>query len=138
MSRPTKYDSKYCQEIIEYFDVKPHRLIEEKFHYKNGDEKVKETEVANDLPFLSKFARSIGVCHSTVINWTKTHPEFDTAYKQAKEMQEELLVTNGLKGLYNPSFTIFAAKNMIGWRDKHEHDLNGPLQIVIDVSDAGL
>jgi len=115
MGRPTKYKPEYCQKITQYFDIKP---------YVKKDKTLK----ANDLRFLSKFARSIHVTHDTLLEWTKVYPEFSEAFKKAKALQMEHLVTNGLRGLFNTTFAIFAAKNMIGWRDSRDLEITGEVK----------
>lgn len=95
--RPTKYKPEYCQQIVEWFEVK-----------------VKE----NELPFLSKWARQEArVCEDTAIEWTKQHEDFSEAYKKAKDIQKEFLITGGLTGKFNPTFAIFTAKNITDMRD---------------------
>ena len=127
--QPTKYKPEYCQEIITFFDIEPYETTTEKFFYKNGDEKEKEVRVPAQLPFFSAFARKIGVCHDTLCEWCKVHPDFSEAYKRAKELQKEMLINNGLMGLYNATAYIFTAKNIAGMRDKTEtvHDVKGDL-----------
>lgn len=112
--RPSKYDPKYCKEIVAYFTVKPYQV---KTMGKRG-----KVLIANDLRFLSAFARKIGVEHKTLDNWCHEHPEFLQAYTRAKQLQMEMLVSNGLNGTYDSRFAIFSAKNMIGWVDKSEID----------------
>ncbi|MBI5402493.1 MAG: hypothetical protein HY959_03770 [Ignavibacteriae bacterium] len=120
--RPTKYKEDYCDDIIKYFDIEPTRTITERFFYKNGDEKEKEIEVANELPTIEGFCRTIKINKSTLHEWVKAHKEFSNAYNVAKDLQVDLWLKNSLKGLYNPTFSIFAGKNMFGWRDKQEFD----------------
>ena len=36
---------------------------------------------------------------------------------KAKELQMEMILSNGVKGLYNPAITCFMMKNMFRWRD---------------------
>jgi len=105
--RPSKYQPRYCKEIVTFFNVNPYKII-------------KGIKIANDLKFLSAFARKVGVCHETLHEWDKVHPDFSVAYKKAKELQERNLVTCGLHGLYQQPFAIFTAKNICGWRDKKE------------------
>ena len=73
--RPTKYKPGYCQRLTEFFSIEPCRTTTERFYYKNGDEKEKEIEVANNLPFFSGFARQIKVNTDTLNEWTKKHKE---------------------------------------------------------------
>jgi hypothetical protein len=118
--RPSKYVSKYCKEVITFFDIEPHTVSSKVTTYKNGTTIEEEVEIANDLPTLASFASKIGIHRDTLNQWTKNHKEFSDAIKKAKELQEKILVTNGLKGLYNPAFAIFTAKNIIGWKDRQD------------------
>lgn len=122
VGRPTKYDPSFCDEMIKYFDVKPTRTIKETFYYKNGDEKIKEIEVANELPLIQDFCFKIDITKQTLHNWLKDHKDFLDAYNKAKELQRTMWAKNTLKGLYNAPFAIFMGKNMFGWRDKQEID----------------
>lgn len=121
--RPEEYKEEYCQQILDYFSIEPNKIILERFYYKNGDEKEKEVEVANDLPTIEGFCRKLGISKQTLHNWTKKHEEFMDAYKRAREIQEDIWVVNAMKGLYAQPFAIFAGKNMFGWRDKRETDV---------------
>lgn len=120
--RPSKYKEEYCEKIIEYFSGDP-------------IEKIDGGLKANPLPFLSNFARSIGVCHDTIIEWGKQHPKFSEAYAHAKELQKQHLIQCGLLGLYNPRFAIFTAKNITSMRDQEEHlhvgDKDRPIEILV-------
>lgn len=95
MARPTKYDPKYCEEMINY--MKAGKSYE-------------------------AFAGHIGVAKQTLYTWEKEHPEFLDAKRIARgKCQEKLeemahkLVTGQYKG--NASMLIFMFKNMTGWRD---------------------
>lgn len=123
VGRPTKYDPKYCAEIVKFFSREPYREKEIQHTNSKGDEWTEYKEVANDLPFFSAFARKIKVNGDTLVEWASTFPEFSAAYKEAKELQKEFLVENGLKNLYAQPFAIFTAKNILGWRDLHDIDL---------------
>lgn len=105
---PSKYKPKYCKAIIDYFDIKPFKIV-------------KGVEVAESLRFTSQFARKILKVHvGTLYKWASKYPEFGEALKAANKMQEEHLVTCALRRLFNPTFAIFSAKNMFGWRDVTE------------------
>lgn len=116
---PTKYDDKYCDLIIEYFSVKPYE--------KKGD-KVE----ASDIPTFAGFAAKMGIHRETLLNWTKEHEKFFDAFKKAKDLQENWIVVNGNKGLINPAFAIFTAKNVLNWRDKKEIDVTGTVEKLSD------
>lgn len=123
--RPTTYDPKYCEEIIQFFDIEANYESEITVKYKNGDERTEYKQVANNLPTMAGFARKIGVHRETLLNWSKEYPEFFDSIKKVKEMQEDILISNGIQNLYAQPFAIFAAKNLINWRDKQEHELTG-------------
>lgn len=106
--RPAEYDPKFCQMLIDYFNLKPYT--------KNNFGKLE----AQDFPSLAGFAVKIGVHRETLLNWSNLYPDFFDAYKRAKDYQENFLVVNGMRGLINPSFAIFTAKNVLNWRDKKE------------------
>ena len=117
--RPSKYDPKYCQEIVDYFDIdhyeeKVTAVVTGKGDYTKEEKK----EIANSLRFITGFARKINVSINTLHEWAKVHQQFQEAFTRAKQLQEEMIVDNATKGLYNPHFTVFAMKNMCGWRDK--------------------
>lgn len=129
--RPSKYDPKYCDELIAYFDQEPYedRALE---HYgKDGQVSwVDYKRMANKLPTLRAFAKKIEVNVDTVYEWIKVHQEFSEAFTHAKDLQKWFLIENGLNGCYNPAFAIFTAKNITDMRDKQEvtNELVGELQ----------
>lgn len=134
--RPSKYDPKYCQEIVEFCDIPAFKTIQIVTTGKNDYEKVEEKEVANPPPFITAFARKIGVSMDTLNEWTRVHPEFSDAFKKAEQIRNEIIITNGIKGLYNPAFAIFTMKNVTDWRDQspaptviHNHFTNVLQQI---------
>ena len=114
--RPTMYDRKFCEEIIEFFDIEPYREITTE--NKNGTEITKL--IANDLPTMAGFASHIGVSKPTLVNWGKAHPEFFAAITRAKTIAEKILVANTLQGLYEPRFAVFVAKNYTDLKDAKE------------------
>lgn len=127
--RPTKYKKEYCDDIIEYFGIEP--FIEREINYTNKDGDVYKTEYVKDpnkLPFLTKFARTIGVDIRTLERWTEKYPRFSRAYKAAKEMQQEFLIENGLRGLYNASSFIFTAKNITDMRDQKDVNIDANIK----------
>ena len=124
VGRPSKYEQKYCQQIIDFFSPPffDQKTTEKgQSYYKSGElkyEHEKSIEVARPLRFVAQFARKIGVNPDTLYEWEKRSLEFSESFKMARALQKEHLITCGLKGLFNPSFSIFSAKNMIGWRDE--------------------
>jgi hypothetical protein len=111
--RPSKYDPQYCEDLIEWMQVDPYTT-------KNGK------RIPEPLPTFEKFAANIGVCHDTLREWVKVHPEFSESYKKAKELQFSVYITNAMLGLYPPAFACFFGKNFYGLVDKVDHEHSGP------------
>lgn len=141
--RPTKYDPKYCEELLAFFDVDPWTLEEKVMTRRDGSEVSEAVRLPTRLPTFERFAHKIGVHVDTMIEWANkkdeagnlVHPEFSEAYKRAKQLQKDLLVENGLQGLYNTPWSIFLAKNITDLRDKQEHEHTGKdgAPIVFDI-----
>lgn len=137
--RPTKYEVRFADELIAYFKQERftrHIKAEKTIIKANG---TKETlyeyiYIPNDLPTLDKFARQIGVDGITLVRWATDkypddypdkekagqikRPKFCSAYHEAKILQKEFLMDNGLRGMYNPSAFIFVATNLTNMRSK--------------------
>lgn len=150
--RPTKYKPEYVEELITFFEnylkePTTREVIKEITKY-NKDGKISETTkeykvIPKGVPTLFGFARSIGVNYFTVFRWAQSRlgpapgkdetdkrpfklPEFCEAYKLARQFQTEYFLKVGIGGTAPSAFTIFAAKNMIGWRDKNELGFTDP------------
>ena len=120
MARPTKYKKEYCKKMFEFFNI-PHTLDKAIINYdKDGNEKISYVEKANILPTFEKFAVNIGVCRDTLDAWTKEYQEFSDTYKKCKNLQKDMLNDLAMRGFYNPTYTIFVAKNITDMRDKQE------------------
>lgn len=137
--RPTKYRDHFPQLMREYFDIPPVTIDEEKDEEGNI---TKRTEKVSEFPTLAGFCCSIGIDQDTMLLWVNAteettddkgnitqvpkYPEFIGAYKEAKGHQERLLVQNAITNRYHPTFSIFVAKNVIGYRDQVAHEHSGP------------
>ncbi len=135
LGRPTEYDPKYVQALLDYFDVKPYEQRLEDIVTSKGDVITIKKDVASDFKTLAGFAVSIGFHRDTLHKWSQDFPEFSDAYKRAKDFQENFLAVNGNKGLISPAFGIFTAKNVLNWRDKKDIDHSG---FIKDISDEDL
>lgn len=138
VGRPTDYKDEYCEEIIKFFNVPPYIDSPIVITNKDGSTAEKTERLPNQLPTLAGFARSIGVNRDTIQEWTKKHKEFSVALKFAKDCQEDILIQNGLIGLYQGSFAIMATKNLIAWRDKQEVEHSGNVTIAATKLDEEL
>lgn len=132
VGRPTDYDKKYCQEIIEWFDREPFEPVmvfdkdlqqEVPFITRNGMPAMKP----NKLPTIENFARHINVATATIHNWCKAHPEFLGAVNEAKAISRDILVQNGLAKLYDPTIVKFVGVNYFteDLKDKQEVENTG-------------
>ena len=121
-------------------------------------ESVKYKLLPNKLPTLYSFSRKIKIDFSTIWRWAnkgetdeiekkideailnggvktetmdrlKDLNDFCKAYKEAKELQKEFLISIGLSGAANAPFAIFTAKNVTDMRDNSviTHNLPKPL-----------
>lgn len=126
--RPTDYRDEFVDEIISYFDITVESVIDVDVVDRNGKAVTEKKVVINTFPTLTRFASSIGITRETLHDWataknpdgTLRRPEFSYAYARAKDMQDALLVEGGLSGSYEGRFAVFAAKNLIGWKDQIE------------------
>lgn len=127
--QPTTYKAKYCKMMIEYFNSDPYKVVNITEITKDGESVSKEVLEPNDLPLLSGFAISIGVNRDTLKDWAEKHQEFALAYQMCKDIQDRNLITNGLRGLYNPSYAQLVSKNYLGMKDmKDVTSDNKPIQ----------
>lgn len=132
--RPTKYDSKYAGELIEYFK----REVVKEIHTVTSGSNGKGSEWSKDevryealfFPTLELFAAEIGVDDATLYTWSVTkypddyrikskrglykHPEFHDAYTRAKNIQKGALVANAMTGKLHAGFAQFFAINNLG------------------------
>lgn len=126
----SKYNEKYNQELIDFFNVDP-------FVYEDG--KV----VPSKFPTLCRFALNCGVHTDTLYEWAHgknkdgdlKHPEFSVTYKKAKLFQEAYLYEAGLAGVIDKTFGIWATKTLLGHKEPEKTDtviLKGSLSSLVD------
>ena len=135
---PTKYDDKYCQEIIDYFNKPAYEPImikdDEGVLSVATNKQDKPLMKPCSLPTKEGFAFSIGIHCETLTNWAKKHNDFFEAFKKAENLQKNILIQNGLIGNYEKTFAIFVAKNVTDMKDQQviEHHSSN---INFDISD---
>lgn len=114
-----KYHEEYADQLIEYFS-KPGTRVEYIKRYNRSGDVVSETPILlpNEYPTFEAFAASLKVCMDTLKNWCDQSPRFRNAYVRAKELQNAILRSNTLCGVYNPLFAKFEAVNNHGMSDK--------------------
>ena len=63
-----------------------------------------------DFPSVSGFCASKMISRKTFYEWVSKYEEFGNSYEIAKEFQKNIIMINGLKGLYNPIFAQFLCR----------------------------
>lgn len=129
--RPTKYRPEYAQKMIDFFNIEPSWVSKIITTGKNDYCKEEEKLMPSNLPTLEKFASDIDVNTDTLVEWASIkksngslkYPKFSAAYSRCKQLQKNILVENGLNGLYQSNFAIFVAKNFTDMKDKTEQDV---------------
>lgn len=122
--RNSKYKPEYCKKIVKFFSEDPYKEKEVTKTSKKGEIINVFERIPNDIPYISAFAREIGVCVDTINEWSHKHRRFSVALKKAKELQKEFLITNGLLGLYNSTFAIFTAQNITDMRNQKQVEMS--------------
>lgn len=132
---PTKYTDDLPDRLIAYFEQRTkdfyRKEVKSESTGKNDFSKTEWQLIANDLPTMQGFAKTVEVTAKTLHEWsdetledgeTYRRPDFRAAYMRAQDMQQEMLVANGLTGLYAPKFAVFVAQNFTEMRDKQAVD----------------
>jgi hypothetical protein len=125
----SKYDPKYCQEIIDFFTVKEAFSLVPltTSFYKPGkgqDKGAVKTERLEIVPippkFFEQFARSIGINPTTLYDWEKAHLEFKDAMNQCRELRSQQIISGGLMGIYDARYCALVSKNFpeVGFKDE--------------------
>ena len=130
VGRPTNYVPEYCDLLIEYFSNRSPIIERKKIFYKDGTLKSEEpVTMPPSYPTCQGFAMSINTTAKTLLDWKEKHPEFGEAYARAKDIQESILLENGIQGLYNAGFCQFIAKNTFGYKDKVETENKTTMEV---------
>lgn len=118
-----KYHEEYADKLIEFFS-QPNTRTEYSETLNGQGEVIKRVPVivANEYPTFEGFASELGVTTETLRNWRDISPRFNYSYARAKELQKAKLISNTLRGIYNPLFAKFEAINNHGMSDKTATD----------------
>ena len=124
--KKVKYSASFCEEMIAFFDVKAFCVTQ----VPKKDGSVALVETAAELPTFAAFAKKLGVTEAELKEWENKYPSFKYACEQARDRQGNILLQNSLRGNYTASFAVFAAKNLLGWKDGKNRDSNvGPITV---------
>lgn len=102
IGRPSSYNPKYCEEIVEYM--------------RQGFSKI-------------AFAAHIGINVSSIYEWERNYPEFSVAIKVAEQECQKYWENMGNMGAmgmipnFNATAWIFNMKNRFKWRDKQPEEV---------------
>ncbi len=117
--RPSKYEPEMCDQVI---------------------------ELMKEGASLVEVAAEIGICEDTLHEWKKTNAEFSESIKKGVQLSAAWWERKGRTNLENKDFSYTGwymnMKNRFGWRDKHDHELSGELNIkkienvIIDPTDT--
>ena len=140
VGRPTQYKSRYCQMLINFFDIEPFTDLEIP-HYNKFGKTDKEgnpivtwvdvKRVANRTPTLQRFAKKIGVGISTIYDWlNEKHgsykPKFSDAFACARELRKWFLIENGLHRCHDATYGKFVITNLTDMKDTQKQEITGP------------
>lgn len=120
---PTSYRDEYPAMLVEYFEAAKMPSAEpqpEEPPSGKGSHRAALMQVYQYLPTFEGFGRLIKTPVSTMQEWKGRHPAFAAAYARAKDIQREHFAVGLVTGAMNPTGAIFAAKNLVGWKDKTE------------------
>lgn len=143
----TKYKSKYCEEVVEYFkrflDMRDDPIIDDRaelvgmvpVHIENGEAQV-QARACSGYPSLVKFALKIGVNERTLTNWRASYPDFDDACKFADLIQDEVLNERGLMGTVDGRVAMKIRELKQNARKNGEEDGGGAKLVVNFGSDS--
>jgi len=140
--RPTKYKPKFCQILVDFFDIEPFEKMEIP-HYQNDGKTLKWMDyklIPARMPTLRKFAKKIDVHVSHVYGWINEksptyHKEFSDAFTCAKEIRKDWLIDLGLSGLTPPLSYKFTAINVTDMRDQKDVKIGGSVKIILEDDD---
>ena len=114
-------DEELAALVDEHFNVKPYSLVLQSKKYRSHTvtSKVKR---ASDLPILSVLCAKLGVSTGKLTKTSKedNYPLLKDSIERARDVQRNMLILNGLEGLYDTKYAEFVAINLVGMR-KTQH-----------------
>jgi hypothetical protein len=135
LGRPSKYQPKFCAAIIDYFTQELYtERVKSRVTTASGNMTEHMELIGLPPKWFGAFAYSIGVTQATIVSWTKTKPDFLSAYTRAKELQAEHIRSLASMGIYNSNFAQFTMVNISEWRIKNnvEHSGKVDAQVFFD------
>ena len=121
--------SDYIETMFVFFDIEPYYETIKEYTDKNGIKHVDRVMQPNDLPLFSKYGFEMGLTSDDIKELCNQYPRFKNAYELCHQKQEEILATNMLLGLYTSNTSVFAAKNLINWKNDSSVDTKDGAEI---------
>ena len=103
--RPSKYDPKFCEDIVEWMR-----------------EGVSKEACAGKLE----------IAKDTLYRWIAEHPEFSDAIRRGEQLSRQWWEARGREAMlgqipgFNATVWVMSMKNMHGYRDRTDHQHSGP------------
>ena len=142
--QPTKYKPEYCEDIKNYFNKPPYKILTRK-NKKTEEEEPVLDKFGNPVMIPVAFPTKAGWCgekgiHTDTLNeWKKVHKEFSDAVKIAEMFQANILQQNGLNRNYDARVTNMMLTNLCGFTtDKQEIKQSTTVQHEINPADRKL
>lgn len=102
MARPLEYSEDIIKKTEEYLDLC--QDVEDEFHKTRGEKSDSYERVLRvKLPSIEGLALYLEVTRPTIYDWKTRFPEFSYIVDKLLAKQAELLINNGVGGLYNHS-----------------------------------
>jgi hypothetical protein len=149
VGRPTTYTPEVLtatEEYFENFEAWYESTVDRQL--KDGTTETRMERLPNPPPSvldLHRYLKSKGITVSrwSLYDWSETGnsceiPAFSQAVKRGiTSLYPEVLQENAILGKYAPAFSIFAAKNRMGWHDKQEVDHKHVIEPFILKNESG-
>lgn len=121
VGRPSKYDPKFCEEVVEFM--------------RQGYSK-------------EATAAQLGINKSTLYEWVEKHEAFSNAVKEGETLSLLFWEKTGMAGMlgklpgFNATTWIFNMKNRHGWSDRKDVNVGGqednPLEVIHNIEITAL
>jgi hypothetical protein len=139
MSEKEKKDTKFQKgnTIGSETRFKPGHTLSKKYKTEYAASLLEYFETCDSLPTIEGWAVKNRIEVRTAVNWSKNeekYPQFSSAYAQAKAIQKNKLIENGLCDAYNVQLVKFLLINNHEMREKSEQKVEGDTNATVTVN----
>ena len=107
---------------------RPRKYSEQKILQTKIDEYFKMCDEKEKPYTITGLCLYLDIDRSTLLRYEEKE-EYCNTIKRAKNRIENYVEENSLKGLLNPTVSIFNLKNNFGWKDKQEIETNQNIKV---------